>query len=303
MKRKATRLIVVHVSATRADMDIGVREIRAMHRARGWSDIGYHRVIRRDGTVEPGRAINVVGAHVAGYNSTSVGVCLVGGVNALGQPQHNATKAQMDTLKTELAALALRYPDALICGHRDLSPDRDGDGVIEPAEHIKACPCFDAIPWAAALGLPAAPIKGVWTAAARPALPPVLAADADEARTAWLQRLLTRAGYPLGPVDGIIGRKTIAAIKAFQTQAALPVTGAFDAATVARLRALAEPERPAEAATAQPVADGGAIPASPVLPPPPTSSSLKRTACSAPTAAIAAIFTRLFGGNQGENSK
>jgi N-acetylmuramoyl-L-alanine amidase len=72
-------LIVIHCAYTSPKMDIGVKEIDEWHRARGWNQIGYHYVVRRDGTVEHGRSVKTVGAHVKGFNAKSIGVCLVGG--------------------------------------------------------------------------------------------------------------------------------------------------------------------------------------------------------------------------------
>lgn len=236
--RKSTKYLVVHVTATPPSSDIGVKEVRAMHRARGWSDIGYHWVIRRDGTVEKGRPEKNIGAHVEGFNSVSLGVSLVGGVNAAGKPENNATPAQMEALNTLLIGLLDRYPAAVICGHRDLSPDKDGDGMIEPHEHTKSCPCFDAIPWAARRGLPAANIRGSWDVERRVRLDP--RPTGPDARAVYLQRLLARAGFAFGPIDGLIGSRTNAAIRAYQMSVGLPKTGRFDEATVSRLRATFE---------------------------------------------------------------
>jgi hypothetical protein len=80
--RSKTNWIVLHCSATRASqVNIGAKDIRRWHKDKGWADIGYHYVIKRDGTLEKGRALDAVGAHVEGHNSDSVGVCLVGGLN------------------------------------------------------------------------------------------------------------------------------------------------------------------------------------------------------------------------------
>lgn len=70
--------IFIHVSDSRDDLDVGVKEIRQWHLARGWKDIGYHYVVRIDGTVEPGRPEEKIGAHAQGYNEDSIGVCWVG---------------------------------------------------------------------------------------------------------------------------------------------------------------------------------------------------------------------------------
>lgn len=144
---KPISLLVVHCSATPANRDIGVAEIRAMHKARGWRDVGYHYVIRRDGTVEKGRADTVMGAHVAGHNKGSLGICLVGGVRPDMTAETNFTAAQYNALARLLTELTDRYPTARVCGHRDLSPDRNGDGKVTPGEWVKACPTFDAEFW------------------------------------------------------------------------------------------------------------------------------------------------------------
>ncbi len=127
--------IVVHCAATPPIMDIGAAEIREWHQARSWLDIGYHYVIRRDGTLEPGRDANSVGAHAAGHNSTSQAVCMVGGVDEEGTAKNNFTKEQKATLKTLLTTLLHQYPTAKILGHRDLP------GVQ------KDCPSFDVRSW------------------------------------------------------------------------------------------------------------------------------------------------------------
>ena len=131
--RKETSQIFVHCSATKEIMDIGVREIRQWHKEQGWLDIGYHFVIRRDGTVETGRDLGAVGSHVKGYNETSVGVCLVGGIDAKGNPEANFTPEQMGSLQDVLTSLKLEWPNAVIMAHHDVAP--------------KACPSFNLSHW------------------------------------------------------------------------------------------------------------------------------------------------------------
>lgn len=142
--------IVVHCSATPANRDIGVAEVRAMHKAKGWRDVGYHYVIRRNGVVEKGRADTVMGAHVEGHNNGSLGICLVGGVTPQLKADTNFTPAQYKALRELLATLTGRYPTARVCGHRDLSPDRNGNGKVEKGEWVKDCPTFDVPAWWAA---------------------------------------------------------------------------------------------------------------------------------------------------------
>jgi hypothetical protein len=144
MKRSKTDLIVIHCSATGPDEDIGRDEIDDMHVARGWSGIGYQYVVRRNGLIEFGRGGDQVGAHAKGVNKRSVAVCLVGGVDKHGRPANNFTPEQWRSADLLVAILRHAYGDAEILGHRDLSPDLDGDGIIEEHEWMKACPCFDA---------------------------------------------------------------------------------------------------------------------------------------------------------------
>lgn len=157
-RRTETNAIVVHCSATRPTLDVGRREIREWHLAKGWADIGYHAVIRRNGRVEFGRHFDEIGAHVAGHNGTTVGVCLVGGLYADGSEAEDDfdglyTVEQKHALRELLVVLKAAYPDAQIVGHRDLSPDKDGDGKIEKHEWLKSCPGFAAREWAKRAGL------------------------------------------------------------------------------------------------------------------------------------------------------
>ena len=141
-KRTATDFIAVHCSATRSSMDIGAKEITQWHKAKGWATIGYHYVIRRNGTLETGRRENEVGAHVEGFNHNSIGVCLVGGVHEHDLvPENNFTPEQMNCLKTLLGFLKTKYPKAVVQGHRDFP------------EVKKACPSFEVKPWLTSVGL------------------------------------------------------------------------------------------------------------------------------------------------------
>lgn len=135
LKPEAIKYLVVHCSATQAKSDIGAKEIDRMHRAQGWQMIGYHFVIRRNGALETGRPTNMIGAHVQGYNSESLGICMVGGVDPTGKAEDNFTPAQYASLSYLLQDLSQQYPKATIQGHRDFP------GVK------KDCPCFDVRSW------------------------------------------------------------------------------------------------------------------------------------------------------------
>lgn len=142
-KRRITD-IVVHCTASKVSNDLTVEDIRRMHKKNGWSDIGYHYVVTLDGKVHEGRDVDLIGAHVSGYNAHSIGVVYVGGLDRDGDPCDTRNDLQKKALLSLLKELRKLYPDAKISGHRDFSPDLNGNGIIEPKEWIKACPCFEA---------------------------------------------------------------------------------------------------------------------------------------------------------------
>jgi len=144
-------LIVIHCTASPNGRPMSISQIRKEHMQRGFSDIGYHYVINVDGSIMKGRPEQLVGAHAKDHNANSLGIALVGG---LGGPDKlnpgKFTDAQWDSLKTLVVDLSLHFPGMGVTGHRDLSPDLDGDGQIEPSEWIKLCPTFDVGDWLAA---------------------------------------------------------------------------------------------------------------------------------------------------------
>ena len=130
-KRRITE-IIVHCSATPEGKDYTVNDIRRWHKQQGWSDIGYHYVIYRNGHIEPGRDVDISGAHCEGHNSNSIGVCYIGGVARNGKTAKDTrTLAQKAALLSLLKDLRELYPGAKIYGHRDFAH--------------KDCPSFDAM--------------------------------------------------------------------------------------------------------------------------------------------------------------
>lgn len=145
-ERKITE-IVIHCAATAEGKDFRARDIDAWHKKRGFRKIGYHFVVDIDGTIEEGRPLNETGAHVTGHNKSSIGICYIGGMNKAGQTADTRTAEQKDSLRFLLEQLVLQLPDVTkIAGHRDYSPDTNGNGLVDKFERIKECPCFDAIP-------------------------------------------------------------------------------------------------------------------------------------------------------------
>lgn len=135
--------IIIHCSATKEGKDVTVEQIDKMHRKRGFACIGYHFVIYRDGSIHDGRDISKVGAHTTGYNTGSIGICYVGGLDKNGKIKDTRTYQQKDSLYKLVRELMKMYPIKEVKGHRDYSPDTNGDGVISKYEWIKGCPCFE----------------------------------------------------------------------------------------------------------------------------------------------------------------
>ncbi len=127
---RSITLIVIHCSAVKPDQTSSVAQINTWHRQRGFHlGVGYHYVIRRDGTIEPGRPEWMVGAHCVNHNAHSIGICYEGGYDARGQPADTRTEAQKAAMRKLLEELHGRYPRAFILGHHDLNP-------------TKPCPCI-----------------------------------------------------------------------------------------------------------------------------------------------------------------
>lgn len=126
-------LIIIHCSAVRPNQKSGVKEIDRWHRARGWKNgCGYHFVVRRDGTVEAGRPMEMIGAHCQHHNAHSIGVCYEGGLDAAGHPKDTRTVLQKRVMRALLEELHAKFPKALILGHNVFNPS-------------KSCPCFNAL--------------------------------------------------------------------------------------------------------------------------------------------------------------
>lgn len=133
---RAIEHIVIHCSATAEGKNITAADVDKWHKAKGWEGIGYHFFIKIDGTIELGRRIKQIGAHVAGHNKNSIGICYAGGLEADNKtPKDTRTKAQMESMKTLVQDLLKRFPEAKVVGHRDFA------GVN------KACPSFEVSEW------------------------------------------------------------------------------------------------------------------------------------------------------------
>jgi len=135
--------IVVHCTATRPEWWAGksaeekVREVRDWHvSGNGWSDIGYHYLIDRDGTVVEGRPVERAGAHAKGHNATSIGISLFGGHGSASTDKFldHFTTEQDKALRKLIQKLEVDNPGIYkIIGHNEVA--------------AKACPGFQVKPW------------------------------------------------------------------------------------------------------------------------------------------------------------
>ena len=134
--------IAVHCTAGRQTQTVA--DLLAEFRRKGWKNPGYHYVVAPDGRITQLLDEGKVSNGVKGFNSVSVYVAYIGGIDADGKAVDNRTDAQKKALRQLLGMLKRKYPEAVIQGHRDFSPDTNGNGVVDPWERIKECPCFDA---------------------------------------------------------------------------------------------------------------------------------------------------------------
>ena len=161
------KYLVIHCTATPEGRDVTAADICRMHTApksaggRGWKQVGYTDIFRIDGTVE--RLVNnnedaivdpwEITNGVAGYNSVSRHVVYAGGCDKNMKPKDTRTPAQKAAMAKYVREFHAAHPDVRIIGHRDLSPDLNGNGIIEPCEWMKACPSFEVSDWLKEIGI------------------------------------------------------------------------------------------------------------------------------------------------------
>lgn len=139
---RTIKFIAVHCTASLQTMTIA--ELNREFKRKGWKNPGYHYVISPDGKITQLLDEDKVSNGVKGFNSISINVAYIGGIDSNGKPIDNRSAEQKKSLRILLKMLHKKYPNAIIQGHRDFSPDLNRNGKIEPFEYIKACPCFNA---------------------------------------------------------------------------------------------------------------------------------------------------------------
>lgn len=136
------KYIAVHCTASHQSMTI--EGLKQEFRRKGWVNPGYHYVVSPDGKITQLFDEDKISNGVKGYNSVTINVAYIGGIDTNGKPIDNRTDAQKASLRSLLKMLHKKYPTAVIQGHRDFSPDLNKDGKITSNEWMKACPCFNA---------------------------------------------------------------------------------------------------------------------------------------------------------------
>lgn len=136
------KYIAVHCTAS--SQHTTIKELQQEFRRKGWKNPGYHYVVAADGAITQLLDEEKVSNGVKGFNTVSINVAYIGGIDTTGKPIDNRTDEQKASLCSLLKLLHKKYPSAIIQGHRDFSPDLNHDGRITPNEYIKACPCFAA---------------------------------------------------------------------------------------------------------------------------------------------------------------
>lgn len=140
--------IVIHCSAgptaQKASAIVAYHTTARSKGGRGWHAPGYHYIIESTGRVVASWPEEQVANGAKGFNADSIHICYTGGLDAGGRPADTRTPAQKQAMARLVADIRRRRGRLPVVGHRDLSPDINGNGRLEPGEWIKPCPCFDA---------------------------------------------------------------------------------------------------------------------------------------------------------------
>lgn len=137
----AIRFLTIHCAATPEGRAVPAAEISRWDIAK-FGQVSYHWVVELSGIPVRTLADDVLGAHVGKANTGNIGVCYIGGVDALhGSPKDTRTSKQKQSLRTLVRTYQDRVPGLIVRGHNEWP------GVM------KACPSFDVSDWLAA-GMP-----------------------------------------------------------------------------------------------------------------------------------------------------
>lgn len=138
------RIKYIAVHCTAGSQLATIKELQLEFKRKGWKNPGYHYVVAADGNITQLLDEELISNGVKGYNSVCINVAYMGGLDAKGRAVDNRTPGQKAALLSLLKILRKKYPQAVIQGHRDFSPDLNHNGKVDASEYIKMCPCFNA---------------------------------------------------------------------------------------------------------------------------------------------------------------
>ena len=145
---RTIKYIVLHCTGAPATQKVSVI-LDYWKRVKGWKKVGYHYLVEANGKVHELAPIFETANGVAGYNANAIHICYIGGNNW----KDTRTAEQKAALERLVRKCRLMFPKATICGHRDFSPDKNGNGKIDPSEYMKFCPAFEVSEWLKEIGL------------------------------------------------------------------------------------------------------------------------------------------------------
>lgn len=217
-RSRTNRIIIHHAEASVCD----AATIHQWHKGNGWAGIGYHFVVRKNGTIQRGRPENTIGAHASGSNSDSIGICFEGAYMTESMPD-----AQKKAGKELVAYLKAKYGINKVLRHSEVCPT-SCPGVKFPFSEI------------AGVAASSSTTVNTTTAGTSYAKEDCLGKGDKGADVRELQTMLISLGYSCGDagVDGDFGNGTESAVKSFQKAIGLKVDGLVGKNTITKLRSL-----------------------------------------------------------------
>ncbi len=117
-RNRTDAVVIHHVGNT--NKNINSAAIHRWHIENGWKGIGYHFVIRKNGTIERGRPLHTVGAHCYNQNEHTIGICVVGNFE-LARPTHEQFRAAERLIGAVCNLYDIAPNEKTVFGHKDFN--------------------------------------------------------------------------------------------------------------------------------------------------------------------------------------
>lgn len=150
------KYIILHCTAGPQNQTL--EAVQSWWKKLGWRKPGYHHLIAANGFVHNLLPIETPSNGVAGFNANSINISYFGGIGSKGEAVDNRTPQQLAAMKELVERYKQKFPTATILGHRDFSPDKNRDGIIQQNEWMKTCPSFSVAQWLKETGIVSNPI-------------------------------------------------------------------------------------------------------------------------------------------------